>query len=116
MRNRLAALAVAAALTPSGPIAATAQDLNTAGLSRSGTGIGRHGTGFDGTLGDPDLFPAHPAPGAAPSRLTPYGTGNPASAPQYTAPGFGGYQPGNPQPLQYNYGQSVGAPPGYYGR
>jgi hypothetical protein len=61
MRNKLAvfAILVAAAL----PLGASAQGLNAGlGSSMGGVGISRHGTGFDGTQGDP-LYQVNQAPG-----------------------------------------------------
>ena len=56
-------------------------------INRGGVGIGRHGTGFDGTYGDPDLFPASPATLARLGYAPPYrmpGT-------EYGTPGSVGY-------------------------
>ena len=76
--------------------AASAQSL-TASLPgmMGGTGITPNGTGFDGTMGDPDLFPG-------PAAATPAGT----LAPVYGAPGTAagrGYAP-TPPAMQYNFG------------
>jgi hypothetical protein len=87
--------------------AASAQSL-TAGLpSQGGVGITRHGTGFDGTQGDPDFYvgssqipesermpPLYLGPG------TRGGRGPAGTAPG--APGGYGYTPSSP-PMQYYY-------------
>ena len=92
--------------------AASAQSL-TAGLpSTGGVGISRHGTGFDGTQGDPDFYvgssdipesermpPGYRGPGTR-------GVGPGGTAPG-GYPGGYGYTPPSP-PMQYYY--SVPAP------
>lgn len=75
---------------------ASAQSL-TASLPgmMGGTGITPHGTGFDGTMGDPDLFPGPSA------TVTPAG----GLGPVYGAPGTparGGFAPSTPA-MQYNF-------------
>jgi len=59
MRNKLAVVAIM--LGAAVPLAASAQGLNS-GFSMGGVGIGRHGTGFSGTMGDP-LYQFNAAPG-----------------------------------------------------
>jgi hypothetical protein len=61
MRNKLAVFAII--LGAAMPLAASAQGLNSGlGGSMGGVGIGRHGTGFSGTMGDP-LYQFNAAPG-----------------------------------------------------
>lgn len=102
MRNKLAALAILIAV--GAPVAALAQGLN-AGLAgdSGGVGISPHGTGFSGTLGDPDYYagtstPPTFAPGYAPGYPAPGGF--PGAVPG--AGGFGYTPP--PPPIQYYYG------------
>jgi hypothetical protein len=59
MRNKLAVFAIL--MVAAIPLAASAQGLN-AGFTTGGVGISRHGTGFDGTQGDP-LYQVNQAPG-----------------------------------------------------
>ncbi|MBV8889260.1 MAG: hypothetical protein JO267_04810 [Alphaproteobacteria bacterium] len=108
-------LALAATLLAGGATAALA-DSSTASLGgdTGGVGINPTGTGFDGTLGDPDYYagtgsyqgrgggppPASVAPGYRPPE-TPGDNG--------TGYGYYGYQPVNPG-LQYNYGPGTTAP------
>ena len=82
--------------------AASAQNINSDWSLGGGTGIGRHATGFSGTMGDPDLYSGT----SRPPTLRDYG---PASgyAPPGT-PGEPGYMPTAP-----GYAPS-GAPLEYY--
>jgi hypothetical protein len=71
---------------------ASAQSLNADLSLGGGTGIGRHATGFNGTFGDPEVFPgprdrAWPVSGYVPSSGLPTG----ANAPTYLVPGMPGY-------------------------
>jgi hypothetical protein len=103
MRNKLAAFAILIAI--GAPGAALAQGLNAGlGGDSGGVGIGTHGTGFSGTLGDPDYYVGTSTPPVSP----------PTYAPGYTAPGrFPGAAPGAggfdytppPPPIQYYYGR-----------
>src|SRR5437870_9669588 len=73
---------------------ASAQNINSDWSLGGGTGIGRHATGFSGTMGDPDLYSGTsrpptlryygPAPGY-PARGAPGGAGY-APAPSYAPP------------------------------
>ena len=99
MRNKLAILAICFAVGVS--LAASAQGLNS-GFSMGGVGIGRHGTGFSGTMGDP-LYQENRAPGQF---IPGYPVTNHASindagalAEQAEAPA---YVPA-PPPIQYYY-------------
>jgi hypothetical protein len=80
-----------------------AQGLNAGlGDASGGVGIGRHGTGFSGTLGDPDYYagtstPPVSAPGYAPGYPVPGGAPG-------IAPGAGGFGYTPPPPIQYYYG------------
>jgi len=92
MPSKSAALVLALLIAAAG--AASAQSLTASLPSMGGVGITPNGTGFDGAMGDPDLFPA-------PSAATPAGTLGPA----YGAPGTQagrGYAPALP-PIQYNW-------------
>jgi hypothetical protein len=87
------ALLLMAAATAGG---ASAQNVNSDWSLGGGTGIGRHATGFSGTLGDPDLYSGSsrpptlrdygPAPGYAPPG-TRGGPGYTPAAPGYVPPG-----------------------------
>lgn len=103
MRNKLAALAMLAAAAM--PAAAVAQGLNS-GLSgdMGGIGITPHGTGFDGTMGDP-LYQANAAPGQfIPGYpVTNHPSISDAGALAGPGPGIPGYAPA-PPPIQYYYG------------
>ena len=104
MRNKLAVFAIC--LGCSVPIAASAQGLNS-GFSMGGVGIGRHGTGFSGTMGDP-LYQFNAAPGQFISGypVTNHASVNDAGAepvitilpPEYAAPA-----PWPQPPIQYQY-------------
>ena len=102
MRNKLAALAMLIAV--GAPAAALAQGLN-GGLEgdSGGVGIGPHGTGFSGTLGDPDYYAGTSTP---PTLAPAYTPGYPAPGGFPVAPGAGGfgYTP-PPPPIQYYYGR-----------
>ena len=100
MRNKLAILAICFAAGVS--LAASAQGLNS-GFSMGGVGIGRHGTGFSGTMGDP-LYQENRAPGQF---IPGYPVTNHASindagalAEQAGAPA---YLPAPPPPIQFQY-------------
>ena len=104
MRNKLAILAICFAGGVS--LAASAQGLNS-GFSMGGVGIGRHGTGFSGTMGDP-LYQENRAPGQF---IPGYPVTNHASindagalAEQAGAPA---YVPARP-PIQYYYAPAPG--------
>jgi hypothetical protein len=103
MRNKLAVLAIT--LAAAMPLGASAQGLN-AGLSGSsgGVGVGRHGTGFDGTMGDP-LYQVGQAPGQfIPGYpVTGHASISDAGALGGPAPGIPGYAP-PPPPILYQYG------------
>jgi hypothetical protein len=82
---------------------ASAQNVNSDWSLGGSTGIGRHGTGFSGTLGDPDLYSGS----SRPPTLHDYGPG-----PGYGAPGTRGgpsYRPSTP-----GYAPPSGAPLEYY--
>ena len=74
----------------------SAQSVNSDWSLGGGTGIGRHATGFSGTMGDPDLYSGSsrpptlhdygPTPGYAPSGA-PRGPGYAPAAPGYVPPG-----------------------------
>ena len=80
--------------------AASAQNVNSDWSLGGGTGIGRHATGFSGTLGDPDLYSGT----SRPPTLRDYGP-----MPGYAPPGAGGpgyvpapgYAPPTGVPLEY---------------
>jgi hypothetical protein len=83
---------------------APAQSLNSDMGLGGGTGIGRHAGGFDGTYGDPEIFPgprdrAWPVSGYVPSTGLP----SSANAPTYLpgAPGYG-VPPGN-RPIEFYF-------------
>ena len=80
---------------------ASAQNINSDWSLGGGTGIGRHATGFSGTMGDPDLYSGT----SRPPTLRDYGPG-----PAYGPPGRRGepgYMPAAPDygppraPLEY---------------
>jgi len=102
MRNKLAVVAIM--LGAAVPLAASAQGLNS-GFSMGGVGIGRHGTGFSGTMGDP-LYQFNAAPGQF---IPGYPVTNHASindagalAEQAGAPAY------SRPPIQYYYGPPPG--------
>ena len=82
--------------------AASAQNVNSDWSLGGGTGIGRHATGFSGTMGDPDLYSGTSRPptlrdyGPAPGYAPPGTPGEPGYMP--TAPG---YTPPRGAPLEY---------------
>jgi hypothetical protein len=77
---------------------ASAQNVNSDWSLGGGTGIGRHATGFSGTMGDPDLYSGSSRPptlrdyGPAPGYAPPGTRGGPGYTP--TAPGY--IRPGAP--------------------
>ena len=83
---------------------ASAQNPNSDWSLGGGIGVGRHGTGFSGTLGDPDYYSGtsrpptlrdyRSVPGYAPP-----GAGS-LGAPEY-APGAPGYAPPAGAPLEF---------------
>ena len=73
---------------------AHAQSLNSDWSLGGGTGIGRHATGFSGTLGDPEHMRATPAT----ERVYPPGYGRPGGS--WTAPVSPAYAPPG-APLEY---------------
>ena len=81
---------------------ASAQNVNSDWSLGGGTGIGRHGTGFSGTMGDPDLYSGTSRPptlrdyGPAPGYAPPGTRGGPGYMP--AAPG---YAPPSGAPLEY---------------
>jgi len=83
---------------------ASAQNPNSDWSLGGGTGIGRHGTGFSGTLGDPDYYSGTSRPPtlrdyrSVPSYAPP-GAGS-LGAPEY-APGAPGYAPPAGAPLEF---------------
>ena len=100
----------AGALGTSAPNAA-AQGLATADLPgmQGGTGIGRHGTGFSGTLGDPAYYSGSSDLPESEGRYSPYGTMNPPGAApmQRGVPGGAPYQSAPPT-MEYRYTPSSG--------
>ena len=95
MRIRLAALGLT--LVVAGMGSASAQSSLSAGLtSMGGVGIGRHGTGFSGTMGDPDYYVVgsalpeseghYPGPYGTMGAAGAYRTAPPPPAMQYTLP------------------------------
>ena len=101
MRNKLAILAISIAAAM--PVGASAQGLNSGlGGAMGGVGIGRHGTGFSGTMGDP-LYQLNAAPGQfIPGYpVTNHASINDAGALAERA-GSPAYAP--PPPIQYYYG------------
>ena len=89
MRWKLAvvALAFAAAATPG----AQAQNANSDWSRGGGIGIGRHETGFSGTLGDPEYSGTSAPPtlryyGPAPGRGAPGTPAGPGYTPSYPPP------------------------------
>jgi hypothetical protein len=96
MRSKLLALALLIAAGT--PAAGWAQGLNSGlGDAMGGVGIGPHGTGFDGTMGDP-LYQVNQAPGQfipgypVTDHPSISDAGALAGAPSYTPP-----------PIQYYY-------------
>ena len=79
---------------------ASAQNVNSDWSLGGGTGLGRHATGFSGTMGDPDFYSGT----SRPPTLRDYGPA-PGYAPR-GAPGEPGYMPG--------YTPPSGAPLEYY--
>jgi len=74
----------------------SAQSVNSDWSLGGGTGIGRHATGFSGTMGDPDLYSGSSRPptlhdyGPAPGYTPPGTRGGPGytpAAPGYVPPG-----------------------------
>src|SRR5207302_10937751 len=98
MRWKLAAAALALFAAQG----ASAQSLNSDWSLGGGTGIGRHATGFSGTMGDPDLYSGT----SRPPTLRDYG---PAPGyPAWGAPGGAGYAPAP------SYAPPSGVPLEYY--
>ena len=98
MRWKLAAAALALFAAQG----ASAQSLNSDWSLGGGTGIGRHATGFSGTMGDPDLYSGTSRPptlrdyGPAPSYAPPGTLGGPGYSPVMP-----GYAPPSGAPLEY---------------
>jgi hypothetical protein len=102
MKAKLVVLALALmAMATAGD--ASAQNVNSDWSLGGGTGIGRHATGFSGTMGDPDLYSGT----SRPPTLRDYGPA-PGYAPPGT-PGEPGYMPTTP-----GYVVPSGAPLEYY--
>jgi hypothetical protein len=103
MRWKLAAVAFALAAATAGGV--SAQNLNSDWSLGGGTGIGRHATGFSGTMGDPDYYSGT----SRPPTLRDYGPGS-----GYGAPGAGSL--GGPiyAPTTPRYSPPGGAPLEYY--
>jgi hypothetical protein len=102
MRGKLAVVALAVAAATAG--VASAQNPNSDWSLGGGTGIGRHATGFSGTMGDPQYSGT-----SRPPTLRDYGPG-----PGYGAPGAGSL--GGPiyAPVAPSYAPPSGAPLEYY--
>ena len=101
MRWKLAIAALAFAAAAAG--GTHAQNPNSDWSLGGGTGIGRHGTGFSGTLGDPEYSGT-----SRPPTLRYYGPA-PGYAPGAGALGAPSYVPGAP-----SYAPPSGAPMEYY--
>ena len=102
MSIKLAALGLALLFAGTG--AASAQTSLTASLPDmlGGTGITPHGTGFSGTLGDPEYWVAGTdLPASEGHYPGPYGTMGPPGRAMTAAP----YQPGVLPPIQYEFGR-----------
>jgi hypothetical protein len=83
---------------------ASAQNPNSDWSLGGGTGIGRHGTGFSGTLGDPDYYSGT----SRPPTLRDY-----RSVPSY-APGAGALGAPEYAPVAPGYAPPAGAPLEFY--
>ena len=93
----LAALALPAFIASG----ASAQNPNSDWSLGGGTGIGRHATGFSGTMGDPEYSGTSRAP-----TLRDYGPGLGYGAPGAGAPAAPSYAPPSGVPLEYYTGPS----------
>ena len=80
---------------------ASAQNPNSDWSLGGGTGIGRHGTGFSGTLGDPDYYSGT----SRPPTLRDY-----RSVPSYAPPGAGSLGAPEYAPVAPGYAPPAGAP------
>ena len=102
MRIKLAILAILIAAAGA-PAAGRTQGLNAGlGGASGGVGIGPHGTGFSGTLGDPDYYAGTSTTPASIPAYTP-GYALPGGLPG-AAPGAGGFGYTPPPPIQYYFG------------
>ena len=84
---------------------ASAQNPNSDWSLGGGTGIGRHGTGFSGTLGDPDYYSGT----SRPPTLRDY-----RSVPSYAPPGAGALGAPEYAPVAPGYAPPAGAPLEFY--
>ena len=104
---RITGAAFGLVLVLAGAGSASAQSSLSAGLtSMGGVGISRHGTGFSGTLGDPDYYVAgSDLPESEGHYPGPYGTMGTAAGARYTGPAPAmQYIPSRQYPpMQYNW-------------
>ena len=84
---------------------ASAQNPNSDWSLGGGTGIGRHGTGFSGTLGDPDYYSGT----SRPPTLRDY-----RSVPSYAPPGAGSLGAPEYAPVAPGYAPPAGVPLEFY--